>query len=272
MTLLIVAIFWLLLFGLLGFRWTKQNRHERSIDDFQVEHKALRSQGYRVAPARMLEDEQPLDDVMPKAARPRLRVVRDTDTSATLAADGSWDEWSRDYEFEAPVAHQSAEPVVAKAAVTPTVPTSRNRYAAYAVAPTATTMIAPPEPPLRRVSMQQRRQRITVALVGGGLFFSVVNLLAGITMVQDLAIIDWVCFGLYAALAFYAVSQGYLEASSLGLHAFAKLSGVRLPSLPARQRRPRLVAVATEPVANESDEFFDADETWERESAAVAFG
>ena len=224
MPLLIVALFWLAI----GIPWgvsKYRNAHaDRSIDSFHAEHEVLSRQGYTVAPARRLDDaylyeEQAYEPAHPPTGRPRLTVVHEDDTYSSLERRLSWDEWDRDYDYDETREVDS----------TPVHPA--HRYAAYASSPSPSSsrpyasspaLDAPHAsyaqdegwPPLQ-ATMRVRRNRIAIGLLLAALVVSTVNYVAAISVLEDLVILAWVMVAGYVAAALFAVSQGYLEASSL---------------------------------------------------------
>lgn len=241
-----ILVLWVVLLSPFAYRWLRDRGGERSIETFHHEHESLRRRGYSVQPARVLEDEVPLIEEAPR--RPRLRVVRDEDTLPILESEMSWEEWGRFHGIDA--VNDEVAPVRPAR--------SNNPYAAYAATPPV-TMTAPyyEEVPLRRVSMRTRRHRIATALVSAAVFFSGGNLLFGVSLFQDLAIVAWLGVVGYAALALTAVALGYLDQSSLGL------------------RRPRVASVTPLDVVEEAPSAFyedDEDSQWRREPSRYALG
>jgi hypothetical protein len=217
---LIVALFWLAILVPWAVVKFRNSRSERSIDTFQAEHEVLSRQEYSVVPARRLDDaylyEEHSYEPEHEAARsrPHLTVVHDDDTYSTLESRLTWDEWERDYDYEQP-------PTIS----TPTtVPHARNRYAAYASSPTPQGPYATSaqhvltdgyvDQPLG-ASMRVRRNRIFVSLGLSAMVTTGLNFLIGLSVLQYLAILSWVGLVFYMAAALFAVSQGYLEVSSL---------------------------------------------------------
>jgi len=211
---LIVALFWLAILAPWAVLKYRNSRAEKSIDYFQAEHELLSRQGYSVAPARRLDDAYLYEEHAyepehePERSRPRLTVVHDTDTYSTLESRSSWDEWDRDYDYDHPrtldTAHES----------------SRHRYAAYASAPAreaALSRRAPVEytPATLGGSMKLRRRRIVTSLGLSALVTTGLDFLIGLSLLQYLAILSWTGLVFYVAAALFAVSQGYLEVSSL---------------------------------------------------------
>jgi len=232
----LVALFWRNIVG---------GREAKSVDRFNREHRVLRDHGYSVAPARTLEDEAPLmQPVAPIAPRrANLRLVRDTDTRASLAADVSWEDFNRSLGIE----DAPAAPV-----------RPANRYAAYKATPSVTMSAHREEPLKRTLTMKQRRTRIFSGLVGSALFFTAVNVLAGISFLQDVALVAWVGVVGYVVLALVAISQGYLNQPAF------------------MTRRTSVATVTPLPATRDEfvDEFYDESSAgqWEREPVKRAFG
>jgi hypothetical protein len=215
---LIVALFWLAILVPWGVVKFRNSRAERSIDSFHAEHEVLSRQGYSVAPARRLDDAYLYEehayepDHASERARPRLTVVQDGDTYSSLEGRLSWDEWERDYDYDEP----------RSAGLVGSLGHPAHRYAAYASSPSPSAY-APPEAhgtvgygfaPVG-VSMRVRRHRFVASLGLGALATTGLNLLVGLTVLQYVAILSWAALVFYVAAALYAVSQGYLEVSSL---------------------------------------------------------
>lgn len=223
---LIVALFWLAILAPWAVVKFRNSRVEKSIDHFHAEHEVLSRQGYSVTPARRLDDaylyeEQAYEpEHEADRSRPRLTVVKDDDTYSSLESRTSWDDWERDYDYDQP----------RTASVTSgTRGFAQHRYAAYASAPVGdvdptpsnyapTSSYAPVSPyataPLG-VSMRVRRNRIFASLSASAVLTTGVNFLVGLSLVQYLAVLSWIGLVLYVATALFAISQGYLEVSSL---------------------------------------------------------
>jgi hypothetical protein len=224
---LIVALFWLAILAPWAIVKFRNSRAEKSIDSFHLEHERLSRQRYSVAPVHRLDevyadgayvdgayadggrhDEEYVDEgYVGDSARPRLTVVHDDDTYSTLESRASWDEWDRDYDYD----HPRTLPSPARA--------SQHRYTAYAAA----VPFAGPTPYARaldvdssvRASMRVRRHRIFVSLGLSALLTTGLNFVIALTLLQYLAVMSWAGLVAYVAAALVAVSQGYLEVSSL---------------------------------------------------------
>ncbi len=245
MLLIVLALFWVALLAPVAIRRLRDGSPERSIDSFHAEHEVLSRQEYSVSPAHRLDrPDEAESQISEEVHRPRLTVVHADDTYRSLESRSSWDEWSEDYDFdeEAP----SRAPTM-------------NRYAqAYSSVPSESTVTQSYEAPIRRRSMKSRRKMMFVRLVVSAAVLTIVAFVSGYSLITDVAVASWVCVVSFVALALYAVSQGYLEESSLG---------VRIP-------QPRRLATI-QPLydsgaphgTNEFDAEFDVEygDGWERQ-------
>jgi len=164
----------------------------------------LSRQEYSVSPAHRLDRPDDVEtSVAEEIRRPRLTVVHADDTYRSLETRSSWDEWNDDYDFDDETPGRSP---------------SMNRYAqAYSSVPNETTVTRSYEAPIRRRSMQSRRKIMFVRLVVCAAVLTIVAFVSGYSLITDVAVVSWVCVVSFVALALYAVSQGYLEESSLGV-------------------------------------------------------
>lgn len=245
MLLIILAIFWVVLLAPVAIRRLRDGGPERSIESFHAEHEVLSRQEYSVSPAHRLDrPDEAEPQVAEEVRRPRLTVVHADDTYRSLETRSTWDEWSDDYDFDDETQGRAQ---------------SMNRYAqAYSSVPDETTVTRNYEAPIRRRSMKSRRQMMFVRLVLCAAVLTIGAFVSGYSLVTDVAVASWVCVVSFVALALYAVSQGYLEESSLG---------VRIP-------QPRQLATI-QPLYNDSaprstNEFDaeydeDYDDGWQRE-------
>ena len=252
MLLIVLALLWVALLTPTVVRRIRDNRGERSIASFHTEHEVLSRQGYVVPPAHRLDDAEP-HYVEDEERRPRLTVVHDDDTYGSLESRGSWDEWSRDYDYDdEPRATRPAEP--------------SNRYAAaYSSTPTQHNVESHYEPPIRR-SMRSRRRVMFTRLVVASTLLSVAAYFAGYSILTDVAVLAWVMVVAFVALAMFAVSQGYLHESSLP---------IRLPQRRAMATvQPLYDDFAAAPDDFDSEYYEpDDDQQWQRESVPRrAFG
>ena len=204
MLLIILALFWVALLAPVAIRRLRDGGPERSIDSFHAEHEVLSRQEYSVSPAHRLDrPDEAKTEVAEEVRRPRLTVVHADDTYRSLETRSSWDEWSDDYDFDEET--QSRE-------------SGMNRYAqAYSSVPNETTVTRSYEAPIRRRSMKSRRKMMFVRLVLCAAVLTIISFVSGYALFTDVAVASWVCVVSFVALALYAVSQGYLEESSLGV-------------------------------------------------------
>jgi hypothetical protein len=203
MLLVIIALLWVALLAPMAIRRLRDSRSERSIASFHTEHEVLSRQSYAVAPAHRLSEPDPAP-AGPDPRAPRLTVVHDDDTYRTLESRRSWEEWSEDYDYDRQEPEARSEPA--------------NRYArAYASTPRDLGEFDRGEPARRARSMRAQRQRMVTGLSLAVLAATTLALVAGSSVLVDLAIVTWVALASYGALALYAVSEGLLDESSLGL-------------------------------------------------------
>ena len=205
MLLIILALFWLALLTPVIIRRLRDGGAERSIESFHAEHEVLSRQGYVVNPAHRLDQPDEAESVLhDDGRRARLTVVHADDTYRSLESRSSWDEWSRDYEYDEDQSHEREQ---------------RNRYAAaYSSVPRDATVRRDYDAPIRRRSMKSRRQVMFVRLLLSAVVLTVLTFVVSYGLILDLAVASWVCVVSFVALAFYSVSQGYLHESSLPLH------------------------------------------------------
>lgn len=249
MLLIVLGLFWVVLLAPIVVRRFRDGGTEKSIQSFHAEHEVLSRQDYAVAPAHRLDQpDQPAPSTESSAQRSRLTVVHADDTFGSLESRASWDEWSEDYAYDA------RSPSASKI----------NRYAqAYSSRPREPVVTTQYQAPIRRRTMRAQRRMVFTRLILAALVMTMVAFVTGYSILVDVTAVAW--FGVvgFIAMAFYAVSQGYLKESSLPL---------RLP-----QRR-QLATI--EPLYAENDdgyetryedeftsEFYepDADERWRRE-------
>jgi hypothetical protein len=172
-------------------------------------------------------------------------VVHADDTYRSLETRSSWDDWSRDYDYD-------DEPEERE---------STNRYAAaYSSVPNESTVRRDYERPIRQRSMKSRRQMMFVRLVLISAVLTVLAFTMSYSFIMDLAVASWVCIVSFVALALYAVSQGYLNESSLPL---------RLPQpqqMASVQRLYEVVAPRYEDGYEPEYEEDDDDDGWQRQA------
>lgn len=247
MLLVILALFWLALLAPVVIRRLRDGGPERSIQSFHAEHEVLSRQEYVVNPAHRLDQsDEPETDIHESPRRFRLTVVHADDTYRSLESRSSWDEWSRDYDYDDEPSNRRE---------------SMNRYAtAYSSVPNETSLRASYDTPIRRRSMKSRRQTLFVRLVLISAVLTILAFTMSYGLVMDLAVASWVCIASFVALALYAVSQGYLNETSLRL---------RLPQPRKLASVQRLYDVVSprydEEFESEYEEDYE-DDGWQRQS------
>ncbi|HEV3267223.1 MAG TPA: hypothetical protein VGZ68_02360 [Acidimicrobiales bacterium] len=202
MLLIVLALFWVALLAPVAIRRLRDGGTEKSIQSFHAEHEILSRQDYAVAPAHRLDQpDEPVLSTHFSERKPRLTVVHADDTFGTLESRSSWDEWSDDYEYD-----DSVRPIS----------TAPNRYAkAYSSRPDEIVASPTYEAPIRRRSMKSQRRMMFTRLILVAVVLTLVAFVTGNTLLFDVAALSMIAVVIYVALAFYAVSQGYLNDSSL---------------------------------------------------------
>ncbi|MFY9782610.1 MAG: hypothetical protein WAK12_03630 [Acidimicrobiales bacterium] len=250
MLLIILALFWVALLVPIVIRRFREGGTEKSIQSFHAEHEVLSQQDYLVAPAHRLDRPDSPTPVAPSTPhRPHLTVVHADDTFGTLESRSSWDEWHQDYEYDDTTGED--EPVT-------------NHYArAYSSRPSE-PIAKSYESPLRRRTMQAQRRVIFARLVLVAIVVTLAAYFIGSSIVVDLAALAWFSVVCYVALALFAVSQGYLDESSLP---------VRIPRRRQLATIAPLYAYGDDEYAPEyetefSSEYYEpeVDEGWRRDS------
>ena len=213
MILVILALAWIAFLAPVVVRKIRDMGSDRSIDHFHAEHEVLSRQGYAVEPAYRLDDyadappaPQPVRRATlaeSRAARPRLTVVKDDDTYRSLESRQTWQEWSEDYDFDRGEAVR---------------PVRENRYAsAYSAVPRELPLEVDHEPVRAVRSMRRRRRVMITRLALATVVVSGAAFATNVSLVFDLAVLTWLADVSYVALALFALSQGYLSESSVGL-------------------------------------------------------
>lgn len=202
MLLIVLALFWVALLAPIAIRRLRDGGTEKSIQSFHAEHEILSRQDYSVAPAHRLD--RP-DQAAPSAhlseRRPRLTVVHADDTFGSLESRSSWDEWSEDYDYD-----DSVRPTTSMT----------NRYAkAYSSRPDEVVVSQRYQEPIRRRTMKSQRRMMFSRLVLVAVVLTLAALFTGSSLLFDVAALSLLAVVAFVALAFYAVSQGYLSDSSL---------------------------------------------------------
>src|ERR1039458_6563190 len=178
MLLIVLALFWVALLAPIVVRRLRDGGTEKSIQSFRAEHEVLSRQDYAIIPAHRLDQpDQPVSSSRLSERKPRLTVVHADDTFGSIESRSSWDEWSDDYAYEY---DDTARPVTGVS----------NRYAqAYSSRPSGPVATTRYQTPIRRRTMRSQRRMMFTRLV-----------LVAVVL---------------TLLAFYSVSQGYLNDSSL---------------------------------------------------------
>src|SRR5277367_3865478 len=147
MLLIILALFWVALLAPVAIRRLRDGGAERSIQSFHAEHEVLSRQEYAVNPAHRLDQPDDLESEHQNSPRrSRLTVVHADDTYRSLETRSSWDEWSRDYDYDDPEVRES-----------------KNHYAAaYSSVPNEESVRRSYDAPIRQRSMKSRRQMMFV--------------------------------------------------------------------------------------------------------------
>jgi hypothetical protein len=247
MLLIILALFWVALLTPVAIRRLRDGGAERSIQSFHAEHEVLSRQEYTVSPAHRLDQPDAAEaSVQGPGRRSRLTVVHADDTYRSLESRSSWDEWSEDYEYD-------DEPINER--------DSMNRYAqAYSSVPNESTVRRSYDAPIRHRTMKSRRQMMFVRLLLASAVLSILAFTVSYSLIMDLAVASWVCIVTYVALALYAVSQGYLNESSLGL---------RLPQPRKLASVQRIYDAVSPRYDDQYESEYDEDEEddgWQRQS------
>jgi len=197
MLLIILALFWVALLAPVVIRRLRDGGTERSIESFHAEHEVLSRQPHTVEPAHRLDEADA--SALSVERRPHLTVVHADDTYGTLESRSSWDEWSQDYEYD-------DEPrQLAKRG---------NHYAAaYSSMAREATLDYEPRRPRR--TMKAQRRMIFTRLVLTAVVLSLLGFVSGYAPLIYLSLLAWAAFAAYVGLAYYAVREGFLEATSL---------------------------------------------------------
>ena len=255
MLLIILLLLWGAFLIPMLVRRIRDNRNDRSIEHFHEEHDVLARRAV-VEPVHRLDEYDGYGSYEPERAQPRrphLTVVHDDDTYQTLEARSSWDEWSSDYEFDEPLARRRP----AYEAPSASRPTTNHYAAAYAATPRPAShrpTSTRPAATSRARSMRARRRVMFTRLVLTAVTLSIIGFFTGFALAWDLAIVAWIGVVGFIALAFYAVGQGYLHESSLGVGSLSRRPAAPVEPLDSRRARaPR----HSEPVYDEyvDDEF-----------------
>lgn len=260
MLLIILLLLWGAFLVPMLVRRVRDFRSDRSIEHFHEEHDVMARRAV-VEPVHRLDEYDGYEpEYRSQPHRPRLTVVHDDDTYQSLEARSSWDEWSEDYEFD--------ETFTRRSAPTPPRPTTNHYAAAYSSTPRSPSVRSAPV--ARARSMRARRRVMFTRLVLTAVTLSVIGFFTGFALAWDLAIVAWIGVVGFIALAFYAVGQGYLHESSLGLGSLSRRPAARVEPLDARRTR----STRTEPVFDEYeyDDEFEEFATFDARTGARANG
>ncbi|HVB51927.1 MAG TPA: hypothetical protein VND89_09355 [Acidimicrobiales bacterium] len=251
MLLIILALFWVALLAPIVVRRLRDSGTEKSIQSFHAEHEVLSRQDYTVTPAHRLDQPDWAAPPAPVSERkPRLAVVHADDTFGSLESRATWDEWSEDYEYDG-AARRNAAP--------------SNRYAqAYSSRQSEPVVTSSYDPPIRRRTMKSQRCMVFTRLVLAAVVTSLIAFVSGYSLLVDIAALTWLGVVGFVALAFYAVSQGYLNDSSLPLRLPKRRDLATIEPLYA-ERYDRYAPHYEDEFTSEFYEP-DAEEQWRRES------
>jgi hypothetical protein len=204
MLVLVLALFWVAILIPVVVRYFRDSGTERSIESFYAEREML-SRQERAAPS---EDYYQRPSVAPVAerdlpGRPRLTVVHPGDTLGTLQARGSWDDWSRDNDYEeGRSAGQSMR--------------EKNRYAAaYSSVPGDGFGSGYNAPYDELSTMRVRRRRIFVSLLVMCLLVTALTFLSSSPTLVDAAVVAWAALLGFVVLALVSLGLGYMGAPAL---------------------------------------------------------
>jgi hypothetical protein len=198
MLLLVLALLWVAILIPVAVRYFRDSGTERSIESFHAERDMLSHQEH----VQGSEDrnERPLPQPAferERTGRPHLTIVHPDDTPTTLQARGSWDDWSRDYDYE--VAGQSPEV---------------NRYAAAYATVSGEDYNSPYS---EQVSMRVRRHRIFVSLLVVCLALTGLTYVFGSSSLEDVTLVAWVALFGFIELALVSLGLGYMGATSVNV-------------------------------------------------------
>jgi hypothetical protein len=209
MLLIVLALLWVAILIPIGVRHFRENGTERSIESFHAEHEVLSRQEYVVAPAHRLEEplrriEEPRrrdEWTYEEEERPQLKVVSPDDTYGSIESRATWDEWTRNYDFEREQRQKNRE--------------NTNRYAAaYSSTPSENFAVGFDQSYRERPSMKVRRRRIFTSLGTGALVFTVMSFMVKSSLIQYVAILSWLGLMAFLGLALVSLSLGYLGQGS----------------------------------------------------------
>ena len=204
MLLLVLALVWVAILVPIAVRYFRDSGTERSIESFYAEREMLSRQEHFVPPEHYDERPEPPAMTQPdRARRPHLTVVHPNDTVGTLQARGTWDDWSRDYDYEsdADVQRQRRD---------------MNRYAAaYASVPGDRFGSSYNVPYEDRGAMRLRRRRIFVTLLVLCLAFTALTFVSKSPALVNAAVAVWAALLSFVVLALVSLGLGYMGASNV---------------------------------------------------------
>ncbi len=202
MLLLVLALLWVAILIPIAVRYLRDGGTERSIESFYAEREMLSRQEHVVAPEQHFERPAPLAHEPERGRRPHLTVVHPDDTVGSLQARGTWDDWSRNYDYEDDVdrARHHQE---------------KNRYAAaYATVPGDGFRASYDAPYQDRVSMRVRRRRICVTLLVLCMVLTALTFVSKSPMLENVAVVAWDALLGFVVLALVSLGLGYMGTSS----------------------------------------------------------
>ncbi|MFZ1062098.1 MAG: hypothetical protein WAN30_01340 [Acidimicrobiales bacterium] len=204
MLLLVLALLWVAILVPIAVRYFRDSGTERSIESFYAEREMLSRQEYVHAPDPPDEfPDSPLRYEPERTRRPHLTVVHPDDTIGSLRARGTWDDWSRDYDYD------DREDVAAQRRET-------NRYAAaYSSVPGDGFGSSYSVPYEEQGRMRVRRRRIFVSLLVLCLALTASTFVTTTSVLEDAAALAWVALLGFVVLALVAMGLGYLGTASV---------------------------------------------------------
>jgi hypothetical protein len=195
---------WVAILIPIAVRYFRDSGTERSIESFYAEREMLSRQD------RSFTSEHPSDRPEPPTSfeleaprRPRLTVVHPDDTVGSLQARGTWDDWSRDYDYDdrAEVRRHRQE---------------MNRYAAaYTSVPGEGFGAAYDVPYEESGRMRVRRRRVFVTLLVACLAFTALTFVSKSPFVEDAALLVWVALLGFVVLALVSLGLGYMGTANV---------------------------------------------------------
>ena len=201
--LLVLALLWVAILVPIAVRYFRESGTERSIESFYAEREMLSRQEHALAAEHRYERPEPPPNYEPEQPRrPHLTVVHPNDTLGTLQARGTWDDWSRDYDYDGGDVQGHRHEM--------------NRYAAaYASTPGDGFANAYGVSYDDRGLMRVRRRRIFVTLLLLCLVFTGLTFVSKTPAVQDAAVGAWAALVSFVVLALVSLGLGYMGASNV---------------------------------------------------------